>query len=198
VFRQLFQQICQEIDPFPLIHHDFELSFSQFAEAIEAAFSQYAIQIIRGEEWDGCLHRATLIRFKDVWATMYTNVTCLSCLARSPEDTLSCHHALCTTCTTTYGQASNAEPWTFWIDTCPLCGIINLEKFVHKPDTAGVRALIAEGGGVRGIVPLSFLSELEAVVNLPMNIGEHFDIALGSSSGMSSLLRNTMHAQLIF
>ena len=83
-----------------------------------------------------------------------------------------------------YGE-DNAESWTFRLQKCPLCGKPNERHFEHKPPTAGIRALIVEGGGVRGIIPLLILQELEAMVNLPMRIQEHFDIVLGKSSGMA-------------
>lgn len=82
-----------------------------------------------------------------------------------------------------FGQSSDSEPWKFWVGECPLCGDPVEMSFQQKPDTAGVRAVIADGGGVRGIVPLTFLKELETAIGLPMSIQEHFDIAFGSSSG---------------
>ncbi|CAM6002543.1 unnamed protein product, partial [Sphagnum balticum] len=48
-------------------------------------------------------------------------------------------------------EAASGEPWTFWLEKCPLCDKPNQKKFTHKPDTAGVRAIIVEGGGVREI-----------------------------------------------
>lgn len=73
------------------------------------------------------------------------------------------------------------------IDHCPLCGAFNNIGFFEKPETAGVRVLIAEGGGVRGVVPLTFLKELEDATNLPISIRDHFDVAFGSSSGKQNI-----------
>lgn len=68
-----------------------------------------------------------------------------------------------------------------------MCGELNGTYFEHKPDTAGVRILIVEGGGIRGIVPLSFLKELERAVGLSMPIQEHFDMSVANSSGTCGL-----------
>jgi hypothetical protein len=181
VFEQLFRQTCLNLNPFG--DREDQDSHTQFTRAVEIAFCQKALAVMGIGDQDGNLHRNELIRFKSVWREMYSNTTCYSCFARSPENTLDCHHSLCTQCTMTYGSSSVAEPWTFWPSNCPLCDEPNEEKFAQKPDTAGIRSIIVEGGGVRGMVPLSFLTELEAAVALPMGIQEHFDIAFGSSSG---------------
>ncbi|PQE15346.1 hypothetical protein CJF32_00010812 [Rutstroemia sp. NJR-2017a WRK4] len=54
--------------------------------------------------------------------------------------------------------------------------------------TAGIRSIIAEGGGIRGIIPLAFLKELETAIALPTGIHEYFDLAFGSSSGALVIL----------
>ena len=58
-----------------------------------------------------------------------------------------------------------------------------------KPPTAGVRLLSIDGGGVRGVLPLKALGNLEATFNRLAGpsgpIQEHFNIALGTSSGKS-------------
>jgi hypothetical protein len=167
----------------PFTNCDQQVTSSQLANAIEGAFCQYALQIINSGVDGAKLHRTVLVRFKEAWKEMRSNRDCLACLASAPENTLQCHHSICAPCTMAYGIACSGEPWTFWVELCPLCAEPNQKKFVHKPDTAGVRAVIAEGGGVRGIVPLSFLKELETAIDLPMEIREHFDIAFGSSSG---------------
>jgi hypothetical protein len=82
-----------------------------------------------------------------------------------------------------FGKAAISEPWTFSLDTCPLCGKPNTRKFKHKPPTAGARALTVEGGGVSGMIPLLCLQELEMAIDLPMGIQEHFDIIVGERSG---------------
>jgi hypothetical protein len=184
VFRQFFYQICLQIDPLKDAYQRDDLTSSQLANAIEIGFCEYAFEIIKTEVDGASVHRKVLLRFKDIWKTIRSNRNCLSCFARTPEDTLQCGHALCEPCVMQYGETSDAEPWTFWLRECPLCGEPNDRKLEHKPPTAGVRALILEGGGVRGIIPLSYLQDLETAINLPMGIQEHFDIIVANSSGM--------------
>ncbi|KIN05217.1 hypothetical protein OIDMADRAFT_25796 [Oidiodendron maius Zn] len=74
------------------------------------------------------------------------------------------------------------------VTNVPIMRQANERNFEHKPPTAGVRALIVEGGGVTGIIPLLILQELEAMVNLPIKIQEHFDIVIGKSSGAINTL----------
>jgi hypothetical protein len=181
VFEQFFYQICVQVDPFRSAQPP--STGSQVASAIGVAFYNFALEHSKVGGGDFSVHQRVLIKFRDCWKDLHSNTTCFSCLARSPENSLSCLHSLCTDCTAAHGSSAAAEPWTFYVKECPLCGEPNHEHFSQKPDTAGVRALIAEGGGIRGIVPLSFLNKLEDAVGLPMDIQDHFDIAFGSSSG---------------
>jgi len=158
----------------------------QFATAVEDKFCQYAFKLSSSREKDVSMHRITLLKYKELWKEIRSTKTCFSCFARSPEHTLECEHALCSSCVTEYSKSTDIEPWTFNIEFCPLCETPNDKIFSQKPSTAGIRAIILEGGGIRGIVPLSFLEELERTIDLPMDIQEHFDIAFGSSSGISN------------
>lgn len=175
--------MCLQIDPFKDAYQRDDVSSSQLANAIEIAFCELALEIIKTGADEISVHRRVLSQFKDIWKTIYSNRNCLSCFARAPEDTLQCRHSMCEPCIMAYCEASDTEPSIFWPRQCPLCGEPNDRKFEHKPSTAGVRALILEGGGIRGIIPLSYLQELETAINLPMGIQEHFDIIVANSSG---------------
>ena len=80
--------------------------------------------------------------------------------------------------------ATSTHSYWFTLSNCILCNA-KFESFrtVLKPPTAGLRILSIDGGGVRGIIPLQILRELEQVLALPNRVQEHFDIALGTSSG---------------
>jgi hypothetical protein len=99
---------------------------------------------------------------------------------------MTCRHSLCDECIITFGQEIDHHAWIFSVNACPFCGEENTRIFPLKPSTAGIRSIIAEGGGIRGIIPLAFLKELETAIALPTGIHEHFDLAFGSSSGMSA------------
>ena len=179
--------MCLQVDPFrqtdQIIHNDESL---RFTSAIEVSFCQYVYELAAPSSTTSTLvHQRVLLRFKDMWKEIKSNTTCLACLARTPESTLTCRHSLCDICVISHGDCAEEDPWTFYVHNCPLCGANNSSAISLKPNTAGVRALITEGGGTGGVIPLTFLKELETEVNLPMKIQDHFDIALGSSSGNS-------------
>ncbi|KAL9606564.1 MAG: hypothetical protein Q9179_000289 [Wetmoreana sp. 5 TL-2023] len=54
---------------------------------------------------------------------------------------------------------------------------------VLKPPTAGINILSIDGGGVRGAVPLEFLSILQEILGDDCPIQDLFDLAFGTSSG---------------
>ena len=127
-------------------------------------------------------HKVVLSQFPQ-WKSTYSNTTCLSCIARGPDNTLSCRHSLCDPCVVIHGQTTLEEPWNFILETCPLCNIPNKVNFVLKPYTAGTRCLSIDGGSLQDIMSLK---ELENELKLPMPIREHFDIGTGSGLGLSS------------
>ena len=155
--------------------------------AIEVSFCQLAFKVTKDGADEVLVHQKVMGRFKDLWKDTYDYVSCFSCMARGCEHTLECHHSLCSACTISHGTSTEDEPWNFLVKICPFCEKPNRIPFSQKPHTAGVRSLIVEGGGVRGVVPLTFLSELEKAIGLPMDIQDHIDIAFGSSSGNFSL-----------
>jgi hypothetical protein len=189
VFKELFFQICLKIYPLRKQNQSHDKSlFPQLVSGIERSFYQCASDVIKSDDDGLTVHQMTLARYKDQWKSIHSNNMCLSCFGRRPESSLQCLHSLCTFCTRAHGKTTAADPWTFIIDRCPFCHEENKIPFRQKPDTAGVRALIVEGGGTRGIIPLTFLEELERAIGLQqMNIQEHFDIAFGNSAGKSHL-----------
>ncbi|KAL8730663.1 MAG: hypothetical protein Q9181_004591 [Wetmoreana brouardii] len=67
------------------------------------------------------------------------------------------------------------------IDTCLLCGAGGL-SVILKPPTAGISILSIDGGGVRGAVPLEFMSILQDTLGDDCPIQDLFDLALGTRS----------------
>lgn len=114
----------------------------------------------------------------------FNNKVCLSCVGRPAEDnTLDCGHSLCDSCIVIHGRAS-PEEWTVVLDSCPMCGVPNKACFFRKPFTAGVR-IISISGYPGDVFALHVLKEIEARLQLPgMHIGDYFDIAAGTGSGL--------------
>ena len=52
-----------------------------------------------------------------------------------------------------------------------------------KPKYAGVRVLTLDGGGIRGIVELAILAQIERRVGLGVPVRDLFDLIVGTSTG---------------
>ncbi|KAL8642303.1 MAG: hypothetical protein Q9228_000981, partial [Teloschistes exilis] len=64
------------------------------------------------------------------------------------------------------------------MESCPMCEEGSL-SVILKPPTAGIRILSIDGGGVRGAVPLEFLSVLQELLGDECAIQDLFDLAFG-------------------
>ncbi|KEZ46452.1 hypothetical protein SAPIO_CDS0780 [Scedosporium apiospermum] len=109
---------------------------------------------------------------------------CLSCLMNVPEYVLPCNHILCKDCAIFQGNLVD------WSDDrliksrqCPLDPSDEGETHIRlqKPDM-GVRVLSLNGGGIRGIVTLAILRELELRLG-GIPIHSFFDLIVGTSVG---------------
>ncbi|KAF7877694.1 hypothetical protein EAF04_001365 [Stromatinia cepivora] len=100
---------------------------------------------------------------------IYSNTIYFCCMVRRPENTMTYRYAICDECTISVDKELEL-------------------KFRFKPKTTGIRSIIVEGGGIKGIIFLSFLKELETAIGLLTSIHEHFDLAFGSSSGALVIL----------
>lgn len=111
---------------------------------------------------------------------------CVSCLTGPPQHVLMCGHALCDLCVRRFGNAVAGEEFCYLIETCVICGTHAKLTVCLKPATAGVRMLNIDGGGVRGVVPLEFLSRLQKELGPRARVQDFFDMAFGTSAGMST------------
>ncbi|KAL6812923.1 acyl transferase/acyl hydrolase/lysophospholipase [Trichoderma sp. SZMC 28013] len=103
--------------------------------------------------------------------TLYKNIssdvalqnylTCACCIGRTPEHALPCGHIICTACVQWPSPA----------------------QVRYKPEEAGVRVLCLDGGGVRGIVELVILHEIEKALGGHVPIQSFFDLIVGTSAG---------------
>jgi len=112
--------------------------------------------------------------------------SCFSCLMLMPEKVFDCHHAVCNPCIKRAGQRSQFENHTFILSACILCGQIQSQSiFRIIPPTAGIRILCIDGGGIRGVIPLTFLQYFGKELNqLGCPLQEFFDYSCGTSAGM--------------
>ena len=179
VFRRLYLTACElAVNTQPHVHQLLSTFVSLTSHISDAGWT--AVE----------LHRSLLQKHQQILAKVFSRSSCLCCLSRSPERGLPCGHILCVRCIQTFGQRISPEQYIYSMPTCPLCGNETTSFRAHmKPPTAGVRLLSIDGGGVRGVLPLQALGNLEATFNrltgLSGPIQEHFDLALGTSSGKS-------------
>ncbi|KAI1842756.1 hypothetical protein JX266_011077 [Neoarthrinium moseri] len=110
---------------------------------------------------------------------------CLCCLRELPECALPCGHVLCLPCVQIYGTKTSKT--TIEISRCPLHvrDIIASPPWVInvKPTHAGTRTLCLDGGGIRGIVQLQVLREIEKVLGPDLPIQLFFDLIVGTNTG---------------
>lgn len=86
------------------------------------------------------------------------------------------------------GNQMQGEVHSFRLHNCPLCQApIDEFRAVFKPPTAGIRILSIDGGGIRGVIPLAALKRIQLAftqtTGIKGPIQNHFDLALGTSSG---------------
>ncbi len=136
------------------------------------------------------LHQQHLRRLKGHWRSHRSSSVCLSCLVGwCPEHRLSCGHWLCDACVQAAGTRTTANPRQYTILKCPLCGDSRGTTIFVQPILAGWRILSIDGGGVRGIIPLSLLVELERRIGIEDILLFAFDFGIGTSAGESSRWR---------
>ncbi|KAI0871339.1 hypothetical protein GGS24DRAFT_492309 [Hypoxylon argillaceum] len=111
--------------------------------------------------------------------------SCLCCLRELPECALPCGHVLCLPCIEIYGHRTSRT--TIEINRCPIHvrDVIASPPWVivTKPRYAGARTLCLDGGGVRGIVQLHVLRELEKILGPDLPIQLFFDLIVGTDFG---------------
>ena len=143
------------------------------------------------EDWALRQHRETLRKLQhcvDTKALISAEI-CVSCLTGPPQHVLMCGHTLCDLCVHRFGSAVTGEESRYLLETCAVCEEhANLTVYL-KPATAGVRMLNIDGGGVRGVVPLEFLTRLQNELGPKARVQDFFDIAFGTSAGMLTSYR---------
>ncbi|KAI0907470.1 hypothetical protein F4823DRAFT_626310 [Ustulina deusta] len=117
--------------------------------------------------------------------TFISYSTCLCCLRELPECALPCGHVLCLPCVEIYGGRTSKT--TIEINRCPIHvrDVIASPPWVivTKPRFAGARTLCLDGGGIRGIIQLHVLRELEKILGPDLPVQLFFDLIVGTDFG---------------
>ena len=110
---------------------------------------------------------------------------CLCCLFEQPEHTLPCGHILCSSCVKSFGRMKNKT--LVEIQDCPLeadsAGRYKPCTVYLRPENVGLRVLVLDSGGIRGVVQLEVLRLLEREWNGRIPIRYFFDLMVGTGTG---------------
>ncbi|KAK8121780.1 hypothetical protein PG984_010450 [Apiospora sp. TS-2023a] len=117
-------------------------------------------------------------------AALTSHTACFCCLFGQAEHCLPCGHVLCTQCLQGYGEQRNVHGYRIF--GCPMEEIDGGREeaciIYVKPASAGVRILTLDGGGIRGVVELEVLEQIEiALGGIPIQC--FFDLVVGTSTG---------------
>ncbi|KKZ66707.1 hypothetical protein EMCG_07612 [[Emmonsia] crescens] len=178
VFRTLYREPCLQalrrlFDGVDLEHHisDIERRFIRLHRVLH--LGQGPTMHIHSEIMKEC----------STWlAVVKTNKVCMSCLRRRPQHPLSCH-SLCDICVELWGKPVKGIESRYEIQSCVLCQTGQNIQIDLLPRTASVRGIAIDGGGVRGVIPLQMLIQLQNRLGDDCPIQNVFDFACGSSSG---------------
>jgi hypothetical protein len=132
-----------------------------------------------------CQHMERITTLWPDFRSIKSSKTCLSCLMVSPDKVFDCGHSICNVCVRRLGVKSRNEKHTFDVANCILCGSIQSSRtFRLIPPTAGLRILCIDGGGIRGVIPLSFLRSFDSDLReFGCPLQEYFDYVCGTSAG---------------
>ncbi|KAF2076452.1 hypothetical protein CYY_002255 [Polysphondylium violaceum] len=108
------------------------------------------------------------VAFDNIIPDWKTDKVCVSCIMVFPNLYLECGHFLCSKC------LKNSQ--------CPICDFKVVEKIHTIPPNAGYRILSLDGGGIKGVIELAILSEIQRLLyNIPIHC--LFDYIIGTSTG---------------
>ena len=129
---------------------------------------------------------STSLQQSGFWQTAKSNKACFACLQSVPDHALPCGHVFCEQCIKDFGRSSEDQRSCIEMTQCVLClsdWLTGPQVVRLKPKCAGVRVLTLDGGGIRGIVELAILTEIERRVGLGIPIRDMFDLIVGTSTG---------------
>lgn len=143
---------------------------------------------VMDEDWALRRHAETLAEIgKGADSEKLTSIgCCVFCLAGPSQHVLECGHSLCDDCVRRFAIARRYRRLSFLIKACMMCGGSSQLEVQLKPATAGIRVLSIDGGGIRGLVPLEFLRNLQRALGSAVRIQDFFDVAFGVSAGRFS------------
>ncbi|RPA85543.1 hypothetical protein BJ508DRAFT_411946 [Ascobolus immersus RN42] len=155
----------------------------QLASALEGAETSQEGKVA------GRIHQDVILApFFKKFSQLQSNALCLTCLADKPKFPLPCLHSICESCLKCFGTTNNR--FRYRLESCPICSSSDASRafkeaaiFHVTPKEVSPCVLTLDGGGVRGIVQLQTLQQIEKVIGLGIPIREFFDVIVGTSCG---------------
>jgi hypothetical protein len=183
LFNSLYEQPLVEAIRTYSAHLDFQ---EAFINQLRLAFCNRFGSLVGSEPPQDVIqfHREELFKLRPQLTCFNSQRLCLCCFMYTPEKILDCEHAVCDNCVKTFGTKSCTEPYSYCLSYCPLCDKPHSRTFRFIPPTAGIRVLSLDGGGIRAVVSLTTLSNIERDLSyLQIPLWDCFDYVIGTSSG---------------
>ncbi|CAG7970680.1 unnamed protein product [Penicillium salamii] len=173
IFNALYRSYCRDAWP-----ESSEKACVNIVDQFIMSFAQ-----LGPKKTSVAIRRESLARFYRRWGGLHSTTTCFSCMCRPPEHMLPCRHAICDTCVVMFGTASSRAEYHTDLSKCPICDK-SLQLTVRRlPPTKRPIVVSLDGGGVRGILQLGLLRELERRLG-GISIAQISDLCIGTSVGM--------------
>ena len=176
------------IDTVRRIEHSFINMFKTLCSRAKAGSCLYLPPLSDLADFRRQILASTSLQESGFWQTAKSNKACFACLQSVPDHALPCGHVFCEQCVKDFGRSSEDQRSCIEMTQCVLClnEWLTPPQLVRlKPKLAGVRVLTLDGGGIRGIVELAILTEIERRVGLGIPIRDMFDLIVGTSTGES-------------
>ncbi|KAJ5082778.1 hypothetical protein N7532_011821 [Penicillium argentinense] len=168
VFKANYEKHC--LVAFPA------LESTDHCQGIMSEFSQ-EFKKLRPHHASAALRLRSLRGFHADWSDLRSTKTCFACLCRPPEHMMPCNHAICENCTVVFGERwAEAEYQT----SVGILAILQFGNFRQQNN-------LLDGGGVRGIIQLGLLRELERRLG-GIPLAQIADLCSGTSVGALSTI----------
>ncbi|KAJ5160980.1 uncharacterized protein N7482_007984 [Penicillium canariense] len=152
VFRDIYEKHCLVAYP--------TLESTDHCQGIMREFSREFTKL-HPHNASATLRLRSLKEFHAQWSDLRSTKSCLICLCRPPEHMMPCQHAICENCTVVFGERSAEAEYHTVMWRCPICEDPCKLTIRQLPPTKQPVIFGLDGGGVRGIIQLGLLRELE-------------------------------------
>ncbi|KAF3481550.1 uncharacterized protein GIQ15_04309 [Arthroderma uncinatum] len=181
-FRTLYRGPCTKA--LREVHHS--LGADDRCRQIEACFVGFFGQLAAGGGPARKIHLRNLSRHRRWLSDIRTEAVCLCCLSRFPHHSTPCH-SVCDVCVEAFGEPVKRKELQYELGSCLICKAPERLRVDLVPRTATIRGLALDGGGVRGVLQLRKLMQLEEALGGGLPIQWLVDVVSGSSIAFSRL-----------